>query len=222
MTVFVNPEQFREARRLEVDDEYITEEEIWSIDDNLLEEVPDLKWIQKERNIQNGEKSLEIYPEETERFCEEISKDFKLLWLEKRDPTNSSTQLQISDKTIKYILENDLLEPRFNLAFGQTREKFLNKMGISKKLSQKSFILIFRLPKLLMEGLTPSELDQDIRISTEEGSYLYKSLRRILWEKIGKYQEEEGIFFRRLNPKKQHRPTEYYYIWEIKKNKLYR
>ena len=124
----------------------------------------------------------------------------------------------VPDEILGYLLESGFADPRFNLATGSSREKILKRMSLKQRLSPKSSVLIFRLPKIL----TTYQLNQEelilltgFQLSSEDWFFLHNSLRKIIWEKIGKYQDEENMFFRRLNPKKQHHPTDYCYVWEV-------
>ena len=128
---------------------------MWSVDGSILEaEIPDIGFIKKERNLLDSkQKRLErrnVRTEVVEDFCEEVSQNFHQLLID-------SCNLVVPDEILGYLLESGFADPRFNLATGSSREKILKRMSLKQRLSPKSSVLIFRLPKIL----TTYQLNQE-------------------------------------------------------------
>lgn len=230
MLEIAKQENFRKTK-LDAD-YYCPNEDIpQNINDDLLDEILDVEFIKREKHLvskqaqrqarkearesKRREQSLNL----TQEFCEEVSNDFLQLLLEEDENSN---EMMLPESTIQHIVQNDIALPRFDIIIGKDRRKILKKICLKQNISSDSILLIFRLPELL-ETSDINDDEQEFKLGNnrkengEKWGHLYNSLKTTVWVKIHEYQKEKGLTFRRLNPKRQHEPMQYYYVWEVEK-----
>lgn len=236
MLEIAKQENFRKTK-LDAD-YYCPNEDIpQNINDDLLDEILDVEFIKREKHLvskqaqrqarkearesKRREQSLNL----TQEFCEEVSCDFLQLFLEEHDNNDNNNGTGLSESAIQHIINNDIALPRFDIILGKNRREILKRICLKQKISSDSIVLIFRLPELLDTSDIKDE-EQEFKLGNtrkengEMWGYLYNSLKTTVWVKIHEYEKEKGLRFRRLNPKRQHDPVEYYYVWEVEKKPL--
>lgn len=232
MLEIANPENFRKTKIGK--DHYCSNESTpQNISDELLDNILDVEFIKREKHLFNEQAKRQARKEAreskrreesltlTQEFCEEVSCDFIGLLLEEHE--NDNNEPRLSESTIQHIINNDIALPRFNIILGKDRREILKRICLKQKISSDSIVLIFRLPELLDTSDIKDE-EQEFKLGNtrkengEMWGYLYNSLKTTVWVKIHEYEKEKGLRFRRLNPKRQHDPVEYYYVWEVEKS----
>lgn len=226
-----NPENFKEKNNPEVFNDCLENNLEWNIENELLDNILDIEFIKRERHLVNKQTKRQLKKEAretkrkeqcmtlTQEFCDEVSSDFLQLLLEEDENSN---EMMLPESTIQHIVQNDIALPRFDIILGKDRRKILKKICLKQNISSNSILLIFRLPELLETSDTNDDehefkLGNNRKENGAKWGHLYNSLKTTVWVKIHEYQKEKGLTFRRLNPKRQHEPMQYYYVWEVEK-----
>ena len=93
--------------------------------------------------------------------------------------------------------------------------------GFRVEMDNKTLLVVFQLPKHLAQywwkGGTESwgQESLDIEDSAIEWGHFYRELMPVIWEAVGRYENELGLDFERINSGGEHDPKKYYYIWKI-------
>lgn len=226
-----NPENFKENHNPEIVNDCLENNLEWNIQNELLDNILDIEFIKRERHLVNKQTKRQLKKEAretkrkeqcmtlTQEFCDEVSSDFLQLLLEEDENSN---EMMLPESTIQHIVQNDIALPRFDIILGKDRRKILKKICLKQNISSDSILLIFRLPELLETSDTNDDehefkLGNNRKENGAKWGHLYNSLKTTVWVKIHEYQKEKGLTFRRLNPKRQHEPMQYYYVWEVEK-----
>ncbi len=218
---FSNPNQFKKIKKLEGAE---NSEDIWDIYEfdkikNQIEKQTSFnikELIDKDESIVEFQECLS----KTRSFCDEVSKDFKQQFLCLLDQYRKERR-QIPQKIIDYLSEKDFIFPNFIIAVREQAQKLLEEYGFQEEINNQDLLLVFQLPKPLAKFWWKGGADSwggesiDIEDRAIEWGHFYRELLPIIWETQGRYEDEKGLDFYRINEIGEHDPEKYYYIWKM-------
>lgn len=120
-----------------------------------------------------------------------------------------------------YLTSHGLSLPEFIIADSDNAETMLEDMDLNWEMDKNRMLVTFQLPKQLAHHWWKGgakewgEGSEDVGGKAIEWGHFYRKLMPLVWEKLGFYEHEKGMDFRRINPIGQHDPDKYYYVWEV-------
>ena len=217
---FTNPNQFEKVRRSEGFRDY---DDIWDFEifDDIKGDIekssPNIRELTEEHHLDIETRRC-LY--KTRVFCNELSEEFKQTFLSLLDRYKNEHR-HFSQKIVDYLLENNFDLPNFTIADKKRAYELLTEFEMDVEIDGKNLLLVFQLPKPLAhfwwKGGADSwgSLSEDVQGTVIEWGHFYRELMPIVWQEQGRYENEEGLRFYRINDIGEHNPEKFYYIWEV-------
>ena len=172
--------------------------------------------------VEEGKKHIQLL----ERFCNDLSDQFRNTFFSLIEEYKE--RKEIPQKIIDFLEKKNLTLPKFTIAHGRHAKELLIDIELYDESGEgeegdeyvdNDFVLVFQLPthlaRLWWKGGANDwgEGGVDINDTFIEWGFFYRKLMPIVWEKLGEFENEYGIDFRRINDIGQHDPEKYYYAW---------
>lgn len=160
----------------------------------------------------------------TRSFCTDVTNDFNNtfgdmveLYKENGNP--------LPQNIVNYLYEKKYNIPHFIIANGEKAKDFLNDCGFNDhEIDKGNLLLIFHLPKPLTQYWwkggenTWGTMSESVNGSVIEWGNFYRHLLPTVWNNEKTYEENDKLFFGRINDLGNHEAKKYYYLWEISKS----
>ncbi|MBL7057984.1 hypothetical protein ISS03_01485 [Patescibacteria group bacterium] len=210
----------KKIRRLEG---FKNPEDIWDLETydeikSKIEKVsPNVREFVQEHELDSETKRC---LDKTRAFCSELSEEFRQVFLSLLEQYRNERR-QISQKIIDYLLEKKFDLPNFTIAHGEKVQELLKEYDLDVEVNGQNLLLVFQLPKPLAQfwwkGGADSwgDMSEDVEDDIIEWGHFYRELMPVVWEEQGRYENENGLDFSRVNGVGEHDPKKYYYIWEM-------